>query len=243
MPAHPPYKGTALVTGAARRIGKTLALALSRWGYRVALHCNRSHKDAGAVAREIKKEGGDCEIFAFDLADAGKVQALFKAVTRRFPDLNILINNASIFEKSSLRKPDLGNFDRHFAVNLRAPYILTSLFASSCKKGHIINILDAHIVRDRTAHAAYLLSKKGLNELTRMSAYALAPDIRVNGIAPGLILPPEGEGQNYLDRLAKDIPLKRKGDLANIVRSLQFLLENDDLTGQIIFSDGGEHLE
>jgi NAD(P)-dependent dehydrogenase (short-subunit alcohol dehydrogenase family) len=152
------------------------------------------------------------------------------------------VNNASIFEPSSLLSLDVENLDRHFGVNFKAPFILTGIFAKLCGKGHIINILDTHITQNRTSHLAYLLSKKSLYDLTKLSAVSLAPQIRVNAVAPGLILPPVGKRSDHLDRLAQQVPLKRKGDVAHVVQSLRFLVENDYMTGQVLFADGGEHL-
>ena len=124
----------------------------------------------------------------------------------------------------------------------KAPFILSSEFYRICKKGQIINFLDTNIVKNKTSHVAYLLTKKNLADLTKLAAIEFAPDIRVNGIAPGLILPPKKETTEYLDRMAKNIPLKRRGGESYITRSIKFLLENDFLTGQFLFNDGGEHL-
>ena len=128
------------------------------------------------------------------------------------------------------------------AVHVKAPYILTQEFARLCKAGSIINILDTHITENRTAHFDYLLSKKTLAAFTQQAAVSLAPKIRVNAIAPGLILPPVAEKADYLNRLAKKIPLKRKGNIENITHAVQFLAKNNYITGQVLFIDGGEHL-
>ena len=233
---------TVLITGSANRIGKGIALKLAGLGYNIALHHNNSREAALKTAAEIKRKGGHCEIFAADLGDEQETKALIPAVTAKMPRLTLLINSASIFEPSRLISLDLDNWNRHFSINLKTPYILTSLFANICKKGHIINILDTNITKNKTSYFAYLLSKKSLHELTKLSAVALAPQIRVNAIAPGLILPPAGQKTNYLDRLAKQVPLKRKGEISNITHSVKFLIENDYLTGQVLFNDGGEHL-
>lgn len=119
---------------------------------------------------------------------------------------------------------------------------MTQEFAKVCKKGHVINMIDTNIVKNKTQHLTYLLSKKALLELTKLSAIELAPRIRVNGIAPGLILAPTGKGEGHLLARAKNVPLKKQGSPENIVQSVQFLIENTYLTGQIIFNDGGEHL-
>ena len=239
----------ALVTGGARRIGEAICRALGRSGYSIALHYGTSAAAAEQAAGRIHKDGGICATFACDLADAHAAENLVPCVLEEFGRLDVLINSASIFEKSSLEAGSLEIWDRHFAVNLKAPYILMRSFARYANEGNIINILDTHVVRNKTSHAAYLLSKKTLGELTRMAAVEFAPRIRVNAVAPGLILPPaylpgrQASPKNgYLDRLAKQVPLRRKGNVANVAHAVLFLLENDYVTGQVIYEDGGEHL-
>jgi len=234
--------GTILITGGAKRIGASIALHLAHYGYSIALHYNHSRKDAADLAKEIQSLQVGCDIFGANLENSKDVTALIPKVRKKFPDLKFFVNNASIFEKSTLREGNIKDFDREFAINLRAPFILASQFAKHIKEGAIINILDTNVSKDKTSHVSYLLAKKSLAELTRIAALELAPDIRVNAVAPGLILPPDSKGKDYLDRLAKNIPLKRKGEPVDIARAVQFLIENTYLTGQTIFVDGGEHL-
>lgn len=232
-----------LITGGAQRIGRAIALHLARAGYSIALHYNRSRTNAQDLANEIRNLQVGCHIFKAELANSNAVTSLITQVIKKFPDLRYLINNASIFEKSTLRNCDIKDFDRELAINLRAPFILSSQFASHIREGAIINILDTNVSKNRTAHVSYLLAKKSLSELTRIAAIEFAPDIRVNAVAPGLILPPNSKGKDYLDRLAKNIPLKRKGEPADIAKAVHFLFENTYITGQTIFVDGGEHLK
>lgn len=231
-----------MITGGSKRIGKAIALMLSELGFNIALHYNDSLETAELLARNIRKKGRGCETFAADLSNRDDALTLIETVRKRFPDLNLLINNASIFQESQLKRSDLAKLEEHWAINLKAPFILICEFARICKKGNIINILDTHIVQNKSSHLAYLLSKKSLADLTKLAAVSLAPKIRVNGIAPGIILPPANKSNEYLNRLAKGIPLKRKGELSHIAISVKFLLDNDYLTGQILFNDGGEHL-
>ncbi len=233
---------TALVTGGARRIGEAVCRALARSGYSVALHYGTSGVAAEQTARRISKDGGICATFACDLADGHATEDLVPAVLEEFGRLDVLVNSASIFEKSTLAEGSLDVWDRHFAVNLKAPYILMRSFAHYAKQGSIVNILDTHVSRNKTTYAAYLLSKKTLGELTKMAAVEFAPRIRVNAVAPGIILPPGSQADGYLDRLARQVPLQRKGKVENIAHAVLFLLENDYVTGQVIFEDGGEHL-
>ena len=235
-------QGTALITGAARRIGQAIALEVASLGYNVALHYHHSKEPAEAIAAEIRQKGVECGLFSCDLSDEDQTAQLIAKVFKKFPGLNLLVNSASIFERSKFSLQDLKLFNDHFAVNLKAPFILSSEFFRLCKKGQIINLLDTNIVKNKTSHVAYLLTKKSLSDLTKLAAVEFAPHIRVNGIAPGLILPAKGDTAESLDRMAQNIPLKRKGALGYITQSVRFLIENDYLTGQFIFNDGGEHL-
>jgi NAD(P)-dependent dehydrogenase (short-subunit alcohol dehydrogenase family) len=235
-------QGTALVTGAAKRIGKAICLSLSSQGFNIALHYNHSSGEAKKLSEEIRSKGGRCQSFCCDLSDQQRTKQLISDVLEKFSDLNVLINNASIFEPSTIANSKAGPSRQDFAVNFDAPFILTSQFAKKRKKGHIINILDTHIVNNSTHHSTYLLSKKALLELTRLSAVELAPNIRVNAISPGLILPTKHSNSDYFKRLSKHIPLQKKGNVGQIAQTVLFLLSNPYITGQNIFVDGGEHL-
>lgn len=234
--------GTALVTGGAVRIGRAICERLAQSGYKVAIHYRDSRAAAESLKKKISKSGGTAEIFRCDLGKPAQAEKLIARVVKVFPDLSVLINNASVFEPSALKTFRLESFDRHMDTNLKAPMILTRDFARICKKGHIINILDTHITINRTAHTTYLLSKKSLADLTKISALELSPNIRVNAVAPGLILAPIRKQQGYLERMAKNVPARRTGNPENITQSITFLLENTYVNGQIIYNDGGEHL-
>lgn len=235
-------KGCALITGAAKRIGSVMALHLAELGYDIALHHHHSEAQAETLAKHIRKKGQACERFACDLSDPDAAKKLISSARKVFPKLSILINNASLFERSPMKSSGFEVLQRHFAVHCFAPYILSREFARLCKKGTIINLLDTNVAQNKVTHTAYLLSKKTLAEMTRLAAVELAPHIRVNGIAPGMILAPEGKPAGYLQKRVQTIPLKKKGDPKDIARTVQFLLENDFITGQIVFVDGGEHL-
>jgi pteridine reductase len=235
-------KGTALVTGAAKRIGQVIACFLAGYGYKIILHYNESRAEAEKTARMIIQSGGNCKLFRCNLENEEKTSALIDRISKEDKDLTLLVNNASLFQPSNFRTETNNLFNRHMNVNLKAPFILTRDFARICKRGHIINILDTNISKNKTNHLSYLLSKKALCELTKLSAVELAPYIRVNAIAPGLILPPKGKKGDYLDRLTYRVPLKTKGTLDQIAYSMAFLIENTYLTGQVIYNDGGENL-
>ena len=234
--------GTALVTGGSKRIGQAITLSLAEAGYNIALHYNESIDAAEALAKTVRKCRVLCETFAANLSDRDDTLSLIGAIRKRFPGLNVLINNASIFRHSKLSSADLHHLDEHWTVNLKPPYILTCEFARLCRKGNIINILDTHIIQNKSSYFAYLLSKKSLADLTKMAAVHLAPAIRVNGISPGVILPPVNKTNRHIIELIKKIPLQKRGDVSHIARSIRFLLDNDYMTGQILFNDGGEHL-
>ncbi len=235
-------KGAALVTGGARRIGAAIARALAQDGYDVALHYLTSGESAGHVAREIEGLGRRCRLFRCDLNDHDETAALIPGVRKHFSHLNVLVNNASLFERGTLAGTGRDLFERHFNVNFKAPFFLTQAFAEGCAQGRIINILDTRVSRSDPHHAAYTLSKKALLDLTRMAARELGPAIRVNGVSPGMILPPAGGVLDELERRSAGLPLKRIGDTVNLVAAVRFLLDNPFVTGECIFVDGGEHL-
>jgi NAD(P)-dependent dehydrogenase (short-subunit alcohol dehydrogenase family) len=158
------------------------------------------------------------------------------------PGLSLLINNASIFERADIKSTDAGFLARHLAINLQAPFLLTRDFARHCKKGSIINLLDAKLDKHIFNYAAYYLTKTGLAELTRLAAREFGPRIRVNGIAPGPILPAAGETRRSLVEKARALPLQRPGSVRDICAAVEFLLKNDYLTGQILYIDGGQNL-
>ena len=234
--------GAALVTGGAKRIGQAIVLALARMGYDIALH-HRS-TDPGSIIDQIKQElpGRRCVPFQADLADVDAVQGLISRVTAEFPNLTVLVNNASVFLPARITDTGHDLLMDQVTINFTAPFLLSRDFARTGCHGVIINMLDTRISTSTTTHAAYLLSKKALAELTLMAAREFAPHIRVNGIAPGLIMPPEGENEAYLTGLAARVPLQRPGDPDRVVDALRFIIQHDYLTGQIIYVDGGQHI-
>ena len=233
----------ALVTGGAKRIGRTIALTLASMSYDIALHYWTSVEEAEATAAEITQRGVRCSTFKCDLAQEEELLLLLPRVLKEFPELEILVNNASVFEKAQIAESEPDFFNRQMAINFKAPFFLSRDFARNCKKGHIINLLDARISKNDFNYTVYILSKKALAELTKISAREFAPGIRVNAIAPGMILSPQGKPEKYLEKMALKIPLKRKGELDNVSESVRFLLNNEFLTGQFIYVDGGENLE
>lgn len=230
------------MTGGAQRIGRAICLSLAQRGFDIALHYHHSKKEVLELADQIKRKGVRCETFACDLSKESKVLLLLEKARKKFPQLDLLINNASIFIPSEFGRRGLKLLDAHWSVNFKAPFILSGEFARFCRKGQIINILDTKVTKNKTAHVGYLISKKALHALTKMTAVEWAPRIRVNAVAPGIILPPPGKGNEYLAKRAKQIPLQKQGDVRYITQSIDFLIDNEFVTGQVIFADGGEHL-
>ena len=243
-----PHGATALVTGAGRRIGAACARALAALGVRVAIHCRHSGADAGALCAEIRRQGGQAAVFEADLTDGDAAGALLDRVRERFGPVGILVNNAALFEPGTLLDTSLESWNRHLALNLTAPFLLTRAMArqqaalAEPKPGKIINIIDQRIGRPRPGHLAYTTAKSALWTLTRISARELAPAIQVNAIAPGPILPAPGADDAAFRQVAAATPLGRPGSPSDIAAALLFLLHQDFITGEMIHMDGGEHL-
>lgn len=235
---------TALITGAAKRVGRAMAGHLANQGWNIAIHYNNSAAEAELFRSELsgKFPKQKFEVFKADLNSSEEVEMLLPQVILTMGNLELLINNASVFEQAWLRNTSTELLNRQMNVNFRAPFMLTRDFATLIKHGIIINFTDTRIVTNKSNFAAYSISKKALWELTQMAALEFGPDIRVNAIAPGLTLPPEEKGEEYLWKLAGNIPMKRPGGLEPILKSLDFILNNDYLTGQLLFCDGGENL-
>ena len=235
----------ALITGSSHRIGRQIALECARMGYDIALHCCRSFKLALETQKMIEEYGVQVRIFEADLMVQEELAFLIPKVVETFPQLDLLVNNASVFERKTLLQTSFLDFDQNFNLHLKAPFFLSLFFARACcekKSGHIINILDSKVARNDISYLTYTLSKKALANLTLMSAKELAPRIRVNGIAPGYVLPPVSVSEEYLLQRPKNIPLQAQGSPDYVIQSLQFLIQNPFVTGQILFVDGGEHL-
>lgn len=235
----------ALVTGGAVRLGKALALALAKEGVRVAIHYGRSKSSAEETVTEIKALGSDAIAIQADLHQTGRETDLIDRAAARFGQVDILVNSAAIFEPGDLADTTEALWNEHFSINLKAPFFLSQAFAAHVgtdRPGHIINIADWRGVRPGPHHLAYTLTKSAIITMTQSLALALAPNIQVNAIAPGAILPPPGQDRDYLERLTEKIPLRRTGTPDDVSRTLIFLLSSDFITGELIFVTGGEHL-
>ena len=234
---------SALVTGAARRIGRAISLALAREGANVAVHYSDSEKEALSLVAEIEKLGVRTVALRADLFDKGELETLLDRAREALGTIEILVNNASIFPSDTLGTVELESLERNLEINAWAPLVLTRAFAAQSEHGHVINLLDSRVSGFDHTHAAYIFSKHVLGAITRTAALELAPGIAVNGIAPGLILPPAGKDEEYVDRLAQTVPLKRRGSPEDIAAAAVFLATSEFVTGETIYVDGGRHLK
>ncbi len=237
---------TALVTGGGIRLGRAIVLALAREGCNVAIHFNTSKDEAVEVKQQALDLGVKAEIYQFDLSDFSSVDQLVADVNHKLGNLDILINSAGNYKKGNGIKTDLDALQTSFNVNLFAPWWLIKAFVKQLpaeKNGKIVNICDAGIFRTATDHFAYRLTKKALYEMTRMFALELAPNITVNAVAPGIMLPLAGYEHTDMEQVAsRNIPLNRIGSPEIIAENVLHILHQDFMTGSIIKVDGGENI-
>lgn len=234
----------AVVTGAAHRVGRGIALALAGKGYAVGLHYHRSHDQAQKTAAEIEALGVPVRLLPADLRQESEITAMFAAVAA-LPgiELRVLVNSAGVMDRGDLRSMQVEEWDAALDLNLRAPWLCAREAAPlMAGGGSIINITDSGAHRAWTGYPAYTVSKAGLESLTRLLARSLAPTVRVNAVAPGLILRSETVSEEEWQRLARRIPLQQPGSLVSIAQAVLFLLENEYITGQTIVVDGGYQL-
>ena len=234
---------TALVTGAAKRIGKAIATALAQNGVHIAVHYNQSAPEALAVCEEIRRLGVHAWPIRGDLMDAPQTEQIFREAVAQAGPLDILINNASIFERDTLWEASDESIDKNLRIHAVAPLILSRALARQGRAAHIVNLLDTRVAVYDREHASYDISKSALLTLTRMLALELAPNVAVNAVAPGSILPPPGQSETYLAQLVPKNPLQRHGGPEDITEAVLFLLRSRFITGQVIYVDGGIHMK
>ncbi len=234
---------TALVTGAARRLGRATALALADNGADVVIHYRGSADEAGDVAEQVRRIGRRAWCVQADLADPAAAGELVGRARDAAGTVDVLVNNASIFPADTVTDFTPAALDENVRVNALAPLLLCRAFADGGNAGHVVNFLDSRFVDYDRAHAAYHLSKRMLASLTRMLALELAPAVQVNAVAPGLILPPPGEDESFLEANAHTNPLNRYGSPAEIADAVLLLVRTRFITGQVIFVDGGRHMK
>ena len=236
----------ALVTGGARRIGRAISLALATAGARVAVHYGGSALAAEETVSEIEAKGGSAFSFQADLKNEDAANSVIPAVLKEFDRVDILINNAAVFKPGSLSETTSEHWDLQFQINLKTPFLLSQAFAAQMDLEHpgkIINITDWRILRPNDEFFAYTLTKSGIEAMTRSLAVTLAPQVQVNCLALGAILPPAGASADYQEQLISKIPARRMGGTRDVIQTLMFLLQDGDfITGETILIDGGRHL-
>ncbi len=235
----------ALVTGAAKRIGRAIALDLAHHGWAVAVHYHGSAEAAAEVVATIADQGGRAVALQADLSIEAQAATLVPAAEAALGPLTLLVNNAAVFENDTVANADRAGWDRHLETNLRAPVVLIQDFARRLpedRSGNVINLLDQRVWNPTPWFMSYTVSKAALWVLTQTLAMALAPRIRVNGIGPGPTLRNPRQTEEHFERQWRAVPLRRPVELAEIGRTIRFILETPSLTGQMIALDGGEHL-
>lgn len=235
----------ALVTGAAKRIGRAIALKLADLGYDLSLHCHRSQDDAKALAREVEAKGVRASVQVCDLAMEAEVEQLLPKAAAALGPVGVLVNNASVFERDEALSTSRELWDFHMETNLRAPFVLTQAFARLLPEdasGAVVNLIDQRVWNLTPHFTTYTLSKAGLWTLTRTLALALAPRIRVNAVGPGPALPSVRQTEEEFDRQCKAMPLRRGTNPLEIAETVAYLIAAPAVTGQMIALDGGQHL-
>ncbi len=235
----------ALVTGGARRVGRAIAERLARTGCHVAVHYHTSSAEAVEVVQSCRDAGVEAGLFAADLADPAGTAALVPAVLARFGRLDVLINNASVFDPMTLEDFDVAEWDQTLRINLSAPAIIAHAARDALRdaRGAVVNLCDASLSHPWEDHLAYSVSKGGLVTLTQVLSKALAPEVRVVGVAPGIAAWPDNYPDDLRARLTAKVPLQRAGSPEDIAAAIEFLLRDGDyITGAILPVDGGRHL-
>lgn len=236
---------TALITGAAKRIGRAIALDLAAHGWAVAVHFNSSEADAIQVCDEIVQAGGRAAPVRADLRREEECTALVKRATAVLGTPTLLINNASIFEKDSPETATRESWEAHMQINLRAPFVLIQEFSAALPEdatGHVVNIVDQRVWNLTGAFTSYTVSKAALWTLTRTLALALAPRIRVNAVGPGPTLPSARQTEEQFQKQWQAVPLARQVFTDEICEAIRFIIDAHSMTGQMIALDGGQHL-
>jgi pteridine reductase len=234
----------ALVTGAGHRLGRAIAVALGARGMRVGVHYNRTADGAVETARLVGEAGGEAALFAADLTDGEAPARLVDEVVARFGALDVLVNSAAVMERTPVGEVTVAEWDAMFALNLRAPFFAAQAAAAAMgeRGGAVVNIADLAAFETWTAYVPHGITKAGVVQMTRALAHALAPRVRVNGVAPGVVLLPDGWPEDAGEQLRRTTPLARHGSPEDVVRAVLYLLDADFVTGETLLVDGGRHV-
>lgn len=233
---------TALITGGAKRLGAFTALALARRGVHCVIHYRESEVEARQTAEEVSSLGVNAWLVQGDLSVSGVPEHVWERAETLSGGIDFLINSASIFPEATLEELSEASFAPNLTINTLAPFQLARKFAATGREGAVINFLDTMVRDYDRKHVPYHLSKKMLQHLTRMMTVEYAPRLRVNGVAPGLVLPPEGKDESYLESLKHSNLLQTYGCGEQVAHAVIFLIENSFVTGQTIYIDGGRNL-
>jgi NAD(P)-dependent dehydrogenase (short-subunit alcohol dehydrogenase family) len=236
---------TALITGASKRIGRAIAEDLAANGFAVAIHANRSLEDADALVAELRQRDSKAISVQADLGDVSETSALVEKVRSQLGPLDLLVNNASVFQEDSAEEFDADAFGAHFAVHVRAPSILAAAFAQQLPegaKGLIVNMVDQRVWSLNPRFYSYTLSKAALWTATQTMAQSFAPDIRVNAIGPGPTIRSTRQSVEDFQAQIDGVILKTGPGLDEFGRTIRFLFDTPSITGQMIALDGGQHL-
>lgn len=236
---------TVLVTGAAKRLGRAIALDLAGAGWNVAVHYFGSSADAEIVAAEIRARGVKCATFAANFAREEETAKLIPAATKALGPLTALINSASLFENDDWQSATRKTWDDHIETNLRAPLLLSQMFAKQLpesEEGNIINIVDQRVLKPTPQFLSYSVSKAGLYWLTTTLAQGMGPRVRVNAVGPGPTLKNPRQSEEDFSRQRDATILKHGADPTDICHAVRYLLEAKAVTGQMLVVDGGQHL-
>ena len=236
---------TALVTGAARRIGRAIALDLGRHGWSVAVHYRSHAEEAHALVSKLSSFGVGAVSLEADLAREPETASLLERASRALGPIGCLINNASAFEEDRVETATRASWDLHLDVNLRAPFVLAQQLAERLPagaSGNVINLIDQRVWNLTPFFVSYTVSKSALWTLTRTLALALAPRIRVNAVGPGPTLKSARQSDPHFERQWQSTPLERVTTPEEICAAIRFILASPAMTGQMIALDGGQHL-
>jgi NAD(P)-dependent dehydrogenase (short-subunit alcohol dehydrogenase family) len=234
----------ALITGGARRVGRSISTALANAGCHLAIHYHQSAQEAADLVQAAREMGLRADSAQADLRQPGEIDALFAAIERKFGQLDILVNSAAEMQVQDLLAASVDEWEQAMDLNLRAPFLCVQHAARlmNAQGGNIVNVSDIGARKTWTRFPLYSISKAGLEMLTRLAARALGPSIRVNAVAPGLVLrSPETDPEQW-ERLYQALPLGRPGTPEDVARAVVFLCRNDFITGETITVDGGRQL-
>ena len=236
---------TVLVTGAAKRLGRAIALDLAAAGWDIALHYHGSAAEADTAAAEVRKAGVRCETFQCNLSNEGETAALIGRAAAALGPLTALVNSASLFENDDWQSASRASWDAHMETNLRAPLVLSQALARqvpAAATGCIVNIIDQRVLKPTPQFLSYSLSKAGLYWLTTTLAQGMGPRVRVNAIGPGPTIRNARQSEADFARQRDATVLKRGAEPADVCAAVRYLLGAQAVTGQLLAVDGGQHL-